>query len=400
MGSAEQDSVLHREIVDNARAATGSRLVTLGWLDRDSGTVRVGAMSGMDTPALQRALAVIRSFVPGFDPSGIVTPVQSNPVNRAVFLEARSVQVPFHEAAGATMPPAALRVASRVVGLRFTFVCPLVVSGEVVGSMAFHVDRPLPESQQRTCAAFARQAALTVENARLRDTAERAHAQLVSVFEAAREAIVVLDAAGRVVATNAAARDWAVHLGSASPGVVLPGADVLPPTRIGQALLATASRALSAEVPDQEIVVADSPLARRLHVSTAAIRDPAGRVVGAVVAARDVTALWESAAARARLDGAIKTVRRVCHELGNQLAPVLAYADLITDAPESDFREYAGYLRDGVLRAAVTLDQLGRIVRYAETEFGGEVMLDLEASTDRRQGDAEEGAPTERAGCA
>ncbi|HEY3110104.1 MAG TPA: hypothetical protein VGL23_15175, partial [Chloroflexota bacterium] len=86
----------------------------------------------------------------------------------------------------------------------------------------------------------------------------------------------------------------------------------------------------------------------------------------------------------ARFDGAVKTARRISHELGNQLAPVLGYGEILANQLEGEEADFAGRIVEAALEAANTLGRLQRIIRFEQTEFGGEVMLDLDAATTER----------------
>ena len=79
-------------------------------------------------------------------------------------------------------------------------------------------------------------------------------------------------------------------------------------------------------------------------------------------------------------DGAVKTARRITHELGNQLSPVLGYAEILADALEGEQADFAERIMQAVLESSHTLGRLHRIIRFEQTEFGGEVMLDLDAA--------------------
>ena len=166
--------LLYQQIVDNARAATDARLVHFAWLDTGSQEVRVGAMSGLASPAVQQALAAARRLVPGFDPVVHVRfPVDVNKWNASVYTEGEAILTPFEQIVEGTVSPALARIARTVAGLRYTFTCPLQQHNAAIGSLAFHFTEVPTPAQQRTCEAFARQAALTLENARL---SEQQHA--------------------------------------------------------------------------------------------------------------------------------------------------------------------------------------------------------------------------------
>ncbi|HEY3081751.1 MAG TPA: response regulator [Chloroflexota bacterium] len=88
-------------------------------------------------------------------------------------------------------------------------------------------------------------------------------------------------------------------------------------------------------------------------------------------------------AAQARLDGAVKTARTVVDRLGNQLATLVANADLLTEMVGGEAHDRAEGLARGGRGAATTLRLLGRIVRFEELVKGDETMLDLDAAAAR-----------------
>ncbi|MDQ3809061.1 MAG: histidine kinase [Chloroflexota bacterium] len=180
-------SSLYQQIADNAQAATGARLVHFAWLDPTSREVRVGAMSGLQSHAVQQALSAAARMVPNFDPLVHVRfPVDVNGWNESVY-SGRAILTRFEEIVQGTVSPAVAEIARRLAGLRYTFTCPLHEGNTVIGSLAFHFVRAPTAAQQRTCEAFARQVSLTLENARLSEQQREAidrlrelHAELES----------------------------------------------------------------------------------------------------------------------------------------------------------------------------------------------------------------------------
>jgi DNA-binding response OmpR family regulator len=88
-------------------------------------------------------------------------------------------------------------------------------------------------------------------------------------------------------------------------------------------------------------------------------------------------------AARARLEGAVKTARTIVDRLGNDLGTLVANAEVLSDMVEGDARRRADGLARGGRRAATTLRLLDKIVRYEEhvKGEGDDPMLDLDAAT-------------------
>ena len=89
---------------------------------------------------------------------------------------------------------------------------------------------------------------------------------------------------------------------------------------------------------------------------------------------------------RARLEGALLTARTAQHELYNQLAMTVGYAEMLADdarLPEPA-RELAREALAGAERAVASLQRLGQITRLEEIDQGGPgTVLDLRRSTHR-----------------
>jgi signal transduction histidine kinase len=99
---------------------------------------------------------------------------------------------------------------------------------------------------------------------------------------------------------------------------------------------------------------------------------------------------------QARLDGAVRTARRITHELRNVLSPVAGYGELLATRTAGDEAVLADRLKRSALEAARILARLDRIKRYREVSFGGEVMLDLEASAEQSAVSARNKAKADR----
>ncbi|MBI3973772.1 MAG: GAF domain-containing protein [Chloroflexi bacterium] len=181
--SSPQEQALYQEIVDNALAATGAHLVVLAELDPARQRSRMVAQAGVRDDLVQRALTAVRRTIPGFDPMQVTYSARANPLLQRMYETGTPIAGPFEEITAGTVDARILRLASTLVGFRQSYICPLHVAGAIAGSLAFHARRPPTAAMQRVCQAFARQAALTLENAQLmaherrqRQTAETLHA--------------------------------------------------------------------------------------------------------------------------------------------------------------------------------------------------------------------------------
>jgi signal transduction histidine kinase len=176
---------LYQDIVENALAALGVRFVNLSGYDAATNEVFEIAWAGGPNSLFRRAIDSIRAVLPAWAIEGVRFSADSNPWVHAIHVERRTVTAPFADVAERTTHPGAVWAANMVLGLKHTLSVPLIVSGAVGGSLAFHGVEPFDERHRRTGEAFARQAALTLENARL--TAELR--EQVAALQVAREEI-------------------------------------------------------------------------------------------------------------------------------------------------------------------------------------------------------------------
>lgn len=89
-------------------------------------------------------------------------------------------------------------------------------------------------------------------------------------------------------------------------------------------------------------------------------------------------------AERTRLEGVLLAARTAEHELNNQLALTVGYAELLALDPRlpPHLRELAAEALQGAQQAAATVDRLQRITQVQETDLGGYRVLDLTRSTE------------------
>lgn len=269
-------------------------------------------------------------------------------------------------------------------GTRSSLIVPLRVGNHTIGSLHANSTEPgaFDEAQLLPLQILGDHAGAVVEAARRLDDARRARDELAAVIDATEDRINVYDVSGRLVHANRTARERHLARFGRVPGSIQEyqqllsdsqPAGVRPPHLVAEEALAGRS---VAEV--QEVVGPQGP--EKLHVATAPIRDEAGVVRGAVVVSRDITDLDRAIADRARLDGAIKTVRLVAHQLNGKLALVVGSADLLPPLL-SPARELVDDIVAAANDAAAILERLQRIVRFEETEVAGFKVLDLDAAT-------------------
>lgn len=160
----------YQRIVDLGRAATGARAVALMRYDSESRTVQPIVMSWPRSAAVKRGLDLVRSFLPEFDPRGIVVSVEGNEHNREVYEEGRPVATTLEDLTAGILDERVVAIARTVAQLRYAFLAPVRLGGKVAGSIGFFTARPLGEQQRVWGATLAAHAALAMENARLKET--------------------------------------------------------------------------------------------------------------------------------------------------------------------------------------------------------------------------------------
>lgn len=330
-------SSFYQEIVDNGQVATGTRLVHIAWYDETRNEVLSGAISGLSSPLLQRALAMVHRVLPDFDPSAVRFSVDANPVMRRVYRDGEAVWSEFQELAEGVAPPYVLEVARTLVGLHHSFTYPIRSDGRVVGAISFHGPKQLTTAQRAVCEAFARQAQLTVENVRL----AQALSDRMAALRASEERF-------RLLAENASDIIYRIQL--------------RPEVRVDY--IGPAVEHVTGHTPDE--LYADPRLALQLlhlphdgrgDLLTAPSRAPTtlrvqrrdggvawvearlvpisgkdGELVAIEGIARDVTErrqMEEQLMRANRLEAAGRIAGQVAHDFNNLLAPLVGYPELI-----------------------------------------------------------------------
>ena len=153
--------------MSNGVEATGARFVNLSQFDAASGIISGVVWAVSQAELAERALALMRRLVPGFEIETATVDVAANPWLERIHFDGETVVAPFREIVEGTVHPGVALAARQVLGLRWTVSVPLRVEDVVVGSLAFHFTAEPPRRTQRSAEAFARQVILTLQNARL-----------------------------------------------------------------------------------------------------------------------------------------------------------------------------------------------------------------------------------------
>ncbi len=157
----------YQEIADNARAALDCPGVQVWRYDAICQEVEIAAWSGLQLAPSKRALQMIQRFFPRFKPLEYKNSVRLNSFLYRVYIDGEIQTATFTQAAQNVAPFLAIWIASLLAGMRFTLTAPIKIEQKVVAGISFTQYKPFTQTNLKTCEAFAKQAALLLENARL-----------------------------------------------------------------------------------------------------------------------------------------------------------------------------------------------------------------------------------------
>lgn len=203
---------------------------------------------------------------------------------------------------------------------------------------------------------------------------------LSAVLEAVEDAIVACDPEGRFTLVNRAARQFFGLPATGLPAGCSPELQVCrhPDGRPMERHELPLQRALNGEHVDHMDVLVELPGAppRTVTASGQALRDDAGRMLGAVVSLHDISASREAALLRESREQLAEADRRkteflatLAHELRNPLAPISNGLHLLRLARDDGAREKAREMMERQLRHLVHLvDDLLDVARISSNK--------------------------------
>jgi signal transduction histidine kinase len=157
----------YQDIADNARAALDCPGVQVWRYLPSTQEIEIAAWSGLQLAPSQRALNLIQCVFPSFKPLEYKNSVQLNDFLRKVYIDGETQTATFAKAAERVAPLLAIWIAGFLARMRFTLTVPIKIEQQVVAGISFIRDNSFTPSNLKTCEAFARQAALLLENATL-----------------------------------------------------------------------------------------------------------------------------------------------------------------------------------------------------------------------------------------
>lgn len=177
------DSAFCQELVNDARVASGTRLVSVSGVDPERSLAHVLAVS--DPGAAHRERGSRRVWAAERQWRA---PVQANEYLRAALGEGRTVHAPLEEISRGVVPAEQVQAGKARYGLHYALMVPLIVDRQVVGALTYHLERPFSPAMAERCQAFSRQAARLIRLAqrerRLRERAQALAASSGAVLEA------------------------------------------------------------------------------------------------------------------------------------------------------------------------------------------------------------------------
>lgn len=236
-------------------------------------------------------------------------------------------------------------------GIRSQLSVPVVRENRVMGVITVESTQPAAFTQEDAnfVAQIAVQAAIALENARLFQRVAEGRDRLAAVLDSTREAVLMIDAHGRIALANPRVEEY---WGLQRSDLVGQGLDRLlgdPALGLAEKLgylkeeldyLLAALRRGEAPVTSKASYRVSGPKPRYFERSGAPVHDDAGRVIGWVMVLRDITEAKELEEVREDL------TNMIIHDLRAPLTAVLGGLNLIeTVLPEDD--------RDEILRQAL-----------------------------------------------
>lgn len=194
-GPETQQADLYREIVDNARMATGAYAVYLYWFDREKGrAVRVAGSTS--TPRISLGVRDLERIFQGFSLEDLNPEVTANPLLRQIFLEGMPVRATLEEVTAGFVDVEVLAALKSRIGIAHVFAVPLRCRGQIFAALTFHHAEPITQAIEAIGKAFARQVTLLMENTcllaesrRHLEELRRSHALLAEAEEELRRKV-------------------------------------------------------------------------------------------------------------------------------------------------------------------------------------------------------------------
>lgn len=207
---------------------------------------------------------------------------------------------------------------------------PLQRGSEVFGVLVLRGDRPIQfgRDDAMMLSALAEIGATALANARLYHAVRESEERLRKLFEAAADAVVTIDLAGRVLTANLAAE---ALFDRPKDDIIGRSLFEFVPGEEGERALKALATVSGGESPFLELALRQPEGGSRIAAITFAPLFDGGRVSGAVCIARDVTEhkrLQQQLIDRERLAAIGELIAGIAHDLNNPLTAVQGFSQL------------------------------------------------------------------------
>ncbi|MBI4521323.1 MAG: response regulator [Gemmatimonadetes bacterium] len=249
---------------------------------------------------------------------------------------------------------------------------PLQRGSEVFGVLVLRGDRPVQFGRDDgvMLSALAEIGATALANARLYETVRESEERLRKLFEAAADAVVTVDLAGRILSANYAAESLFDR-----PKDDLLGRSIFEfvPGGEGDRALKALATVSGGESPFLELALTQRKGESRIAAITFAPLFEGDRVTGAVCIARDVTEhkrLQQQLIDRERLAAIGELIAGIAHDLNNPLTAVQGFSQLAAqdESVGSRLRSMLGAINELAGRAGRLARNLVDFARRQEAE--------------------------------
>ena len=216
-----------------------------------------------------------------------------------------------------------------LVTLNWALVLPIVFDDAVIGAIALGAKRsgdPYYPQDLDLLMTLANQAGTAVKNAQLYAQVVLANEYLNNIVATINSGVIAIDPTGEVTMFNPAAEQLT---GLPAERARTHGAALLPEA-IGGPLVGTIQTGTARTLPEVEL--SDGTTTRPVLCAMEPLRDPAGRILGAVAVFSDLTPLRELEAGRQRAERAAyleKIASGIAHEVKNPLVAIKTFVQLI-----------------------------------------------------------------------
>ncbi|MFH1620079.1 MAG: ATP-binding protein [bacterium] len=243
---------------------------------------------------------------------------------------------------------------------RSILACPMILKGHVLGVVQAinHIDGPFTEKDQRNFEAFAAQAAIAIENARLFSSIREEKRRLQNVFKQTKEGAVLTDPEGNILLINESARAYLDPETSFLKNIkeALSGLKISPDL---PGIIASASNVVQLEITREK--------PKKLILDGSAIRLFAQKKDGKSTEPEGWLWLFRDVTSQRMEEGMTRNfLSLISHKLKTPLASINGYSQILVDeGKDGKFSEFAGKAACTIYQQGIKLtDLVDRLLSY------------------------------------